>query len=148
VVARTDAVAVEGLDAAIERSLKYVEVGADMIFAEALTDVEQFQHFTQSVSVPVLANMTEWGKSPLLTVEELRQVGVRIALYPLTAFRAMSLAAQRTYEGLRHSGTQREILDTMQTREELYDVLDYYRLERELDVKQASESVSRVEDQL
>jgi methylisocitrate lyase len=148
IMARTDAVAVEGLDAAIERSLKYVEVGADMIFAEALTDVEQFQHFTQSVSVPVLANMTEWGKSPLLTVEELRQVGVRIALYPLTAFRAMSLAAQRTYEGLRNSGTQREILDTMQTREELYDVLDYYRLERELDVKQASESVSRVEDQL
>lgn len=147
IMARTDAVAVEGLDSAIERSLKYVDAGADMIFAEALTNLNQFVKFTQSISVPVLANMTEWGNSPLLTVDELREVGIRIVLYPLTAFRAMSLATQRIYEGLRRDGTQRDSLDAMQTREELYEALDYFKLENELDEQLAARSAAR-EDKL
>ena len=140
IMARTDAVAVEGLDVAIERAGRYVESGADMIFAEALTSVEEYQRFTKSVAAPVLANVTEWGKSPLLTVDELRECGISIALYPLTAFRAMSLAAVSTYQTLRQQGTQRAILDQLQTREELYEVLDYYRFEQELDARLAADS--------
>ena len=131
IMARTDAAAVEGLQAAIDRACRYVETGADMIFAEALTDAGQFRRFAASVPAPVLANMTEFGRSPLLDLDELRAAGIRLALYPLTAFRAMSAAAQCVYETLRRQGTQRELLSRMQTREELYRVLDYYKYERE-----------------
>jgi len=133
IMARTDAAAVEGLDAAIERAGRYVEAGADMIFAEALTEAEHFRRFALTVSVPVLANMTEFGRSPLLTLEELRATGIRLVLYPLTAFRAMAQAASRVYETLRTQGDQRSLLPAMQTRDALYDVLDYHTFERQLD---------------
>ena len=136
IMARTDAAAGEGLDAAIERAARYVEAGADLIFAEALTDVAQYRRFTQALNVPVLANMTEFGRSPLLTVDELRDIGIRLVLYPLTAFRAMSEAAVRVYETVRTTGTQAELLSSMQTREALYDVLDYHSLEARLDREQ------------
>lgn len=132
-MARTDAAAVEGLSAAIDRAAAYVECGADMIFAEALTTLDEFRRFTGEIDVPVLANITEFGKTPLLSVDELREAGVGLVLYPLTAFRVMSAAAVRTYETLRRSGTQQELIDEMQTRRELYDVLNYEALERELD---------------
>jgi len=125
IMARTDAVAVEGLEAGIDRACRYVEAGADMIFAEALTETDHFRRFAQAVPVPVLANMTEFGRSPLLKVDDLRAAGVRLVLYPLTAFRAMSAAAEHVYGTLRRDGTQRELLATMQTREDLYRVLDY-----------------------
>lgn len=133
IVARTDAVAVEGIEAAIERAVQYVEAGADIIFAEALTSEVQFGQFTSSVSVPVLANMTEFGKTPLLTTEELNASGVRLVLYPLTAFRAMNAAAVHVYETLRTEGTQQTLLPAMQNRDELYRVLDYHRFENRLD---------------
>lgn len=133
IMARTDALAVEGLDAAIERCCRYVEAGADMIFAEAITDPDEYRRFTQSIPAPVLGNMTEFGKSPLMSVDELRQVGVRLVLYPLSAFRAMSKAAETVYREIRTRGTQREVLDSMQTREELYRILDYYRYEKQID---------------
>lgn len=133
VMARTDAHAVEGLQAAIDRSCQYVDAGADMIFAEALLDVTEYKRFTQSVAVPVLANLTEFGRTPLLTPEQLRAAGVRMALYPLSAFRAMSAAAQRVYRAIRKDGTQQGVLDIMQTRVELYDVLDYHSYEEKLD---------------
>ena len=136
IMARTDAAAGEGLDAAIERAARYVEAGAEMIFAEALTDVAQYRRFTQALNVPVLANMTEFGRSPLLTVDELSDVGIRLVLYPLTAFRAMSAAAVRVYETVRAAGTQAELLSSMQTREALYDVLDYHSFEARLDREQ------------
>ena len=136
IMARTDAAAGEGLDAAIERAARYVEAGADMIFAEALTDVAQYRRFTQALNVPVLANMTEFGRSPLLTVDELKEAGVRLVLYPLTAFRAMSAAAVRVYETVRSTGTQAGLLSSMQTREALYDVLDYHSFEARLDREQ------------
>jgi methylisocitrate lyase len=132
VMARTDAAAVEGLDAAIDRAGRYVEAGADMIFAEALTDTDQFRRFAQAVPVPVLANMTEFGRSPLLSVNELRAAGVRLVLYPLTAFRAMSAAAERVYSTLRSKGTQSELLTAMQTRDELYRVLHYHEHEQQV----------------
>ena len=132
-MARTDAAAGEGLEAAIERATRYVEAGADMIFAEALTEPAHFQRFAQSLSVPVLANMTEFGRSPLLTVDELRDLGIGLVLYPLTAFRAMNFAAVNAYATLRSHGTQKELLSTMQTRAELYDVLDYHAFEARLD---------------
>ena len=132
-MARTDAAAGEGLDAAIERAARYVESGADMIFAEALTELAHFQRFAQGVNVPVLANMTEFGRSPLLTIEELRDLGIRLALYPLTAFRAMNFAAVSAYATLRSVGTQQDLLPSLQTREELYDVLDYHSFEARLD---------------
>ena len=132
-MARTDALASEGLEAAIERCQRYIEAGADMIFAEALSDREQYRSFTQSLSVPVLANMTEFGRTPLLTVNEFREVGVSLVLYPLSAFRAMNQAAWRTYSAIRRDGTQRAMLDAMQTREELYEFLDYHRYEAILD---------------
>lgn len=136
IMARTDAAAGEGLDAAIERAARYVEAGADMIFAEALTDVAQYQRFTQALKVPVLANMTEFGRSPLLTVDELKDAGIRLVLYPLTAFRAMNAAAVRVYETVRATGTQAGLLSSMQTREALYDALDYHSFEARLDREQ------------
>jgi methylisocitrate lyase len=132
IMARTDAAAVEGLDAAIERAAKYVDAGADLIFAEALTEPEHFRRFAQAMRVPVLANMTEFGRSPLLSVEELRAAGIRLVLYPLTAFRAMSAAAVRVYETLRTNGTQAELLPSLQTRADLYDVLDYHTFEEKM----------------
>jgi methylisocitrate lyase len=133
VMARTDAHAVEGLDAAIDRAKRYVEAGADAIFAEALTSPQEFRRFTSSISVPVLANMTEFGKTPLLSVQELHSAGVRMVLYPLTAFRMMSAAAIRAYQTLRQQGTQKSLTDSMQTRDDLYRVLGYHEYERKLD---------------
>ena len=132
VMARTDAVAVEGLDSAIQRSIQYVDAGADMIFAEALTSLDEYRQFTSAVSVPVLANITEFGRTPLFTVDELRDVGVRLVLYPLSAFRAMNAAAMNVYQTLRTSGTQRERIESMQTRDELYDLLGYHAMEQDL----------------
>ena len=133
IMARTDALATEGLDASIERCQKYVEAGADVIFAEAITDPDEYRKFTSSLSVPVLANMTEFGVSPLMTVDELADVGVQLVLYPLSAFRAMSAAAQAVYDGIRNAGTQTELLDLMQTREELYSTLNYHAYEQQMD---------------
>lgn len=133
VMARTDAAAVEGLNAAIERARRYVDAGADMVFAEALTSLDEFRRFTSAVKVPVLANMTEFGRTPLLTVDEFRDAGVRLVLYPLTAFRAMNAAAATAYETLRKQGTQRSLIDRMQTRDELYEVLDYLKWEEQVD---------------
>jgi methylisocitrate lyase len=133
VMARTDALANEGLDAAVSRAVSYVEAGADMIFPEAITDLPMYRKFADAVKVPVLANITEFGKSPMFTVEELRSAGVAMALYPLTAFRAMNKAALRTYENLRKSGTQKASLAEMQTRDELYDFLNYHSYEKKLD---------------
>ncbi len=133
VMARTDAHAVEGQAAAIERAARYVEAGADMIFAEALTTLDEYRQFTSALGVPVLANITEFGKTPLFTVDELRSAGVRLVLYPLSAFRAMSRAAEQTYATIRRDGTQRAALEGMQTRAELYDVLGYHDYERKLD---------------
>ncbi|HJU25470.1 MAG TPA: methylisocitrate lyase [Rhodanobacteraceae bacterium] len=132
-IARTDAIAVEGVDAAIERAIRCVEAGADGIFAEAASDLATFRRFVEAVKVPVLANITEFGKTPLFTVEELRSAGVAIALYPLSAFRAMNKAAERVYETIRREGTQKNVLDTMQTREELYERIGYHDYERRLD---------------
>ena len=133
IMARTDAHAVEGQQAALERAAGYVEAGADMIFAEALTTVEEYRQFTSAMDVPVLANLTEFGKTPLFTKEEMAEAGVRLALYPLSAFRAMSAAAENVYQTLRKDGTQKAIIDTMQTRSALYDVLGYHEYEQKLD---------------
>jgi methylisocitrate lyase len=133
VMARTDALANEGLDAAIERAVKYVKAGADMIFPEAITDLPMYRKFADAVKVPVLANITEFGKSPLFTVEELRSANVAIVLYPLTAFRAMNKAAHKAYETVRKQGTQKSIIGDMQTREELYEVIEYHSYEKKLD---------------
>jgi methylisocitrate lyase len=133
IMARTDAHAVEGLSAAIDRANRYVAAGADMIFAEALSSLDEYRQFTSAVRVPVLANLTEFGKTPLFTVTELRDAGVRVALYPLTAFRMMSAAAERAYESLRRAGTQKTLLGEMQTREQLYETLGYHEYERKLD---------------
>jgi methylisocitrate lyase len=133
VMARTDAAAVEGVGAAITRAHAYVTAGADMIFAEALTTLNDYRTFTTALKVPVLANLTEFGRTPMFTVDELREAGVAMALYPLSAFRAMSAAARDVYTAVRRDGTQRTVLDRMQTRAELYDVLDYLRYEQQLD---------------
>lgn len=133
IMARTDAHASEGLQAAIERARAYVAAGADMIFAEALADLVEYRAFTDAVEVPVLANITEFGKTPLFTVEELHGAGVRLALYPLSAFRAMSQAALKVYQTLRSEGTQSGMTGLMQTRAELYDVLGYHAYEQKLD---------------
>jgi len=133
IMARTDAHAVEGQQAAIERAVAYAEAGADMIFAEALTTVDEYTQFTDAVNVPVLANLTEFGKTPLFTTDELAAAGVRMTLYPLSAFRAMSAAALSVYETIRNDGTQQASIDSMQTREELYDVLGYQAYEDKLD---------------
>ena len=133
IMARTDAVASEGLSAAIERANRYVNSGADMIFAEAITSAEDFAEFTRNVAVPVLANMTEFGKSPLLSVDQLRQAGIKMVLYPLSAFRAMNAAASRVYREIRQTGTQAELLDEMQNREQLYELLGYELAEQRID---------------
>lgn len=133
IMARTDAAANEGLAAAIARSQIYINAGADMIFAEALTSLDQYREFTTAVSVPVLANITEFGQTPLFTVAELRSAGVAMVLYPLSAFRAMSAAARNVYQTLREDGTQQSEIHAMQTRTELYDVLDYHAYEQKLD---------------
>jgi len=133
VMARTDALASEGLERAIERSRKCVEAGADMIFPEAITDLDMYRKFAAAVKVPVLANITEFGKTPLFTIEELRSANAAIALYPLSAFRAMNKAALAVYETLRKKGTQKDAVPQMQTREELYDFLGYHDYEKKLD---------------
>jgi len=133
VMARTDALAVEGLDAAIERARACVAAGADMIFPEAMTELGMYRRFADAVGVPILANITEFGATPLFTVAELRSAGVAIALYPLSAFRAMNKAALRVYETLRAEGTQKNVVDTMQTRSELYEHLGYHDYEAKLD---------------
>lgn len=133
IMARTDALAVEGIDAAIERALACCEAGADMIFPEAMTDLDQYERFAKAVQAPILANITEFGKTPLFTVEELRRVGVGLVLYPLSAFRAMSQAAVKVYDTIRRDGTQKAVVALMQTRDELYDVLGYHAYERKLD---------------
>lgn len=133
IMARTDAIAGEGLDVALERAISYVEAGADMIFPEAITKLESYRTFAEVTKVPILANITEFGVTPNFTVEELRSADVAMALYPLSAFRAMNRAAERVYETIRRDGTQRAVLPDMQTREELYDRINYYEYERALD---------------
>lgn len=133
IMARTDAHAVEGQQAAVDRAAAYVEAGADMIFAEALTTLDEYRQFTSAVRVPVLANLTEFGKTPFFTVQELESVGVRMVIYPLSAFRAMSKAALKVYETIRRQGTQRDVVNLMQTRTELYDTLGYLDYEKKLD---------------
>jgi methylisocitrate lyase len=133
VMARTDAHAVEGQQAAVERAAAYVEAGADMIFAEALTSLDEYRQFTSAVRVPVLSNLTEFGKTPYFTVQELAAVGVRMVLYPLSAFRAMSKTALTVFEAIRREGTQRNVVNLMQTRAELYETLGYLDYEKKLD---------------
>jgi methylisocitrate lyase len=133
VMARTDAHAVESQQAAIDRAAAYVEAGADMIFAEALTTLDEYRGFTTALSVPVLANITEFGRTPLFTAAELGKAGVRLVLYPLSAFRAMSRAALDVYGAIRKDGSQRAVVNRMQTRDELYAVLGYHDYERKLD---------------
>ena len=133
IMARTDALAVDGLDAAIDRACACVEAGADMIFPEAMTELSMYQKFADAVKVPILANITEFGHTPLFTVEELRSVDVGLVLYPLSAFRAMNQAALNVYQTVLKEGTQKSVLDTMQTRDELYDYLDYHKYEKKLD---------------
>ncbi len=133
IMARTDALAVEGLESAIDRACACVNAGADMIFPEAINDLATYKKFTDAVDVPVLANITEFGATPLFTITELKSVNIAIALYPLSAFRAMNKAALNVYQSVRKNGTQREVVDQMQTREELYDYLDYHTYEQRLD---------------
>lgn len=132
-IARTDAIAVEGLDAGIERAKAYIKSGADAIFAEAVRTLDEYKRFVAAVRAPVLANITEFGLTPLFTTNELRDAGVAMALYPLSAFRAMNKAAERVFETIRRDGSQKSVLDTMQTREELYERINYYEYERSLD---------------
>jgi methylisocitrate lyase len=132
-MARTDAVAVEGVDAALERCEKYVEAGADLIFAEAVTNLEDYRRFSERLKVPVLANLTEFGKTPLFSLEEMRASGIRVVLYPLSAFRAMSAAAESVYSAIRQTGSQRTGVGAMQTREHLYQILNYHEYESRLD---------------
>jgi methylisocitrate lyase len=133
IMARTDALAVEGLDKAVERAVACVEAGADMIFPEAITSLEMYKRFKEAVKVPILANITEFGSTPLFTVDELRSADVDIVLYPLSAFRAMNKAAENVYTAIRRDGTQQNVLETMQTRAELYDRIDYHSFEQKLD---------------
>src|SRR5471032_2089754 len=131
--ARTDALAVEGLEAALERAIACVEAGADMIFPEAITDLAMYSQFAKAVKVPVLANITEFGSTPLYTVDELRGADVGLVLYPLSAFRAMNKAAENVYGAIRRDGTQQNVIDTMQTRAELYERINYHTFEQKLD---------------
>ncbi|GLX67946.1 methylisocitrate lyase [Paenibacillus glycanilyticus] len=133
IMARTDALAAEGLENAIDRACRYVEAGADMIFPEAVSSLVEYKKFAEAVQVPILANITEFGKTPLFTIEELREAGVGLALYPLSAFRAMNAAALRVYRAIRQEGTQQKVVGLMQTRAELYDFLHYYDYEHRLD---------------
>ena len=133
IMARTDAIANEGLDSAIGRAVSYVEAGADAIFAEAVTEIEDYKKFSENLNVPILANITEFGKTPLFSKEELKEAGVDMILYPLSAFRAMSKAAEGVYSEILEKGTQQDLIDRMQTRDELYEVLDYHTFEKKLD---------------
>ncbi|MCP1630593.1 methylisocitrate lyase [Citrobacter amalonaticus] len=133
IMARTDALAVEGLDAAIDRAQAYVEAGADMLFPEAITALSMYRQFADAVQVPILANITEFGATPLFTTDELRSANVAMALYPLSAFRAMNRAAEKVYNVLRQEGTQKSVIDIMQTRNELYESINYYQFEEKLD---------------
>ena len=133
IMARTDALAVEGLDAAIERARAYVEAGAEILFPEAITELAMYRQFADAVQVPILANITEFGATPLFTTDELRSAHVAMALYPLSAFRAMNRAAEHGYNVLRQEGTQKSVIDTMQTRNELYESINYYQYEEKLD---------------
>lgn len=133
IMARTDALAVEGLESAIARAKACVAAGADMIFPEAITDLQMYRAFAAAVPVPILANITEFGSTPMFTTKELAGAGASMVLYPLSAFRAMNKAALNVYQAIRRDGTQKNVLDTMQTRAELYDYLDYHRFEQTLD---------------
>ena len=133
IMARTDALANEGLDSAIARAKKYVEAGADMIFPEAIPSIDMYRKFADAAKVPILANITEFGQSPLFTVEELRSANVAMVLYPLSAFRAMNKAALRVYNEIKKQGTQKGVTGEMQTREELYDIINYHSYEKKLD---------------
>ena len=133
IMARTDALAVEGLEAAIDRAKAYVEAGADMLFPEAITELAMYRQFADAVQVPILANITEFGATPLFTTDELRSANVAMALYPLSAFRAMNRAAEKVYNVLRQEGTQKSVIDIMQTRNELYESINYYQFEEKLD---------------
>ena len=133
VMARTDSLAVEGMDAAVERAIACVEAGADMIFPEAINTLEQYKTFTDAVNVPCLANITEFGATPLFTAEELASVGIKIQLFPLSTFRAMSKAAENVYQHILQEGTQQNTVDSMQTRMQLYDYLGYHEYEQKLD---------------
>ena len=133
IMARTDALAVEGLDAALDRAMAYVEAGADMIFPEAVTELAMYKRFAQTVKLPVLANITEFGSTPLFTLEQLESADVRLVLYPLSAFRAMNKAAENVYTAIRRDGTQQHVVDTMQTRMELYERIGYHDYEQKLD---------------
>ena len=133
IMARTDAIAVEGLDAAIDRAKAYVQAGATMIFPEAIGDLETYKKFADAVKVPILANITEFGLTPMFTTSELKSANVAMALYPLSAFRAMNKAASNVYQTIKQSGTQKELLDEMQTRDELYKSINYYEYEKSLD---------------
>lgn len=132
-IARTDSVAIEGIESAIKRANSYIRAGADAIFAEALTSLEDYRRFTSEVKAPVLANITEFGMTPLFSIEELKSAQVAMALYPLSAFRAMNKAAEKVFEGIRKDGTQKALLEDMQSREELYERINYYEYERALD---------------
>jgi len=133
IMARTDAIAVEGLDSAIDRAKAYVQAGATMIFPEAIGDLETYKKFADAVKVPILANITEFGLTPMFTTGELKSANVAMALYPLSAFRAMNKAASNVYQTIKQSGTQKELLDKMQTRDELYQSINYYEYEKSLD---------------
>lgn len=133
IMARTDAVAIEGLSAGLERSQAYVRAGADMVFPEALSDLEMYRQFAQAANVPILANMTEFGRTPLFTTVELRGAGVALALYPLSAFRAMNKAALNVFQAIRRDGTQTNVLEAMQTRAELYETIRYHEYEGKID---------------
>jgi methylisocitrate lyase len=133
IIARTDSLAIEGLDAAIERAVACVEAGADMIFPEAITDLPMYKKFADAVKVPILANITEFGKTPLFTVEELASANVGMALYPLSAWRAANAAALKVYQHIRKDGHQKNVVDLMQSRDDLYDYLDYHDYEQKLD---------------
>tara|TARA_Y100000590_G_scaffold140605_2_gene161344 strand:+ start:1788 stop:2666 length:879 start_codon:yes stop_codon:yes gene_type:complete len=133
IMARTDAIANEGLNSALDRAASYVEAGADSIFAEAVTELEEYKKFSSSLEVPILANITEFGKTPLFTKEELQKNGISMILYPLSAFRVMSKVAEGVYSEILDKGTQQNLIDKMQTRDELYEVLDYHTFEKKLD---------------
>jgi methylisocitrate lyase len=133
IVARTDALAVEGIDSALERAVAAQDAGADVIFAEACTTLDEYRRFVGTLRIPVLANLTEFGKTPYFTVDDLRSVGIAMVIYPLSAFRAMARAAESVYAAIRNDGTQKSVVETMQTRMELYDVLGYHDYERKID---------------
>lgn len=133
IMARTDALAVEGLNSALDRAAACVEAGADMVFPEAITELDMYKLFAERVNAPILANITEFGATPLFTVDELRTANVGLVLYPLSAFRAMNKAAENVYNAVRRDGTQKNVIDTMQTRMELYDRINYHAFEQSLD---------------